>query len=371
MYMICLAAILVFATASLGAQKPPKPSTWRLSERPVLSIGSRAGKGPEEFGSVTGAVRLSSGTVLVADGMSLEVRLFSPAGTPLRTSGRRGAGPGEFRTMKSVRRCAGDSTFVYDPALARISVFSPNGAYARAMDVRSWSASGLPPYDFWCNSGGTLAFVHRSSAPPAGNGPRRPDVAITVIARNGSVVNLGTFPASERYFLGSEDFPGPFGKQTSVGLGASSVYVGTGDAFEVAEFSLSGVAVGTLRETRAAVPLTAPQVSEYIRRQIARRTGRVDARALEKLYREIEYPSAFPPYATLMVDGLDNLWIEGYPIPGEDLREWSIHSKAGAGIAVLWVPSNLQLLEAGRDYVLGVWRDELDVEYVRVYSLVK
>src|SRR5688500_17313623 len=74
------------------AQKPPK--TWRVSERPILSIGSSDAEGPELFGSVEGAVRLSSGIVVVADGKSLELRFFSPAGRHLRTSGRRGGGPG-------------------------------------------------------------------------------------------------------------------------------------------------------------------------------------------------------------------------------------------------------------------------------------
>jgi len=367
-HVSALAALLVLPTAWFEAQRPPH--TWRLSERPVLSIGSQDGAGPESFGRVRGTVRLSSGAVVVVDGMNMELRLFSPAGKPLRTSGRRGAGPGEFRLVGPVRRCAGDSTFVYDPSLWRISVFSPDGVYTRALDVHTLSGNELSPSDFRCNSGGTLAFVHRSAAPPTGIGPRRPDVAITVLAPNANAVKLGTFPASERYFLGQEDVPRPLGKQTSVALGSTFAYVGTGDAFEVAQFSLRGERVDTVRDSRAAVPVTAAHVNRFITQELARRAGR-DTRRIERLYRGIEYPGAFPAYANLMVDGLDNLWIEGYPIPGKELRDWSIYSPTGTAIGVLRVPSNLQLLEAGRDYVLGVWRDELDVEFVQVYSLVK
>jgi hypothetical protein len=33
------------------------------------------------------------------------------------------------------------------------------------------------------------------------------------------------------------------------------------------------------------------------------------------------------------------------------------------------LPSTLGVTEIGEDYVLGTWRDEMDVEYVRMYSL--
>ncbi len=364
-----LVVLFLSLVGQLGAQHTPQ--RWRLSERPILVLGTRDGRGPDAFGKVAGAARLRSGAVTVVDGMSLEVRTFSSTGEPLRTAGRQGAGPGEFRTVKSVRHCAGDSTFVYDPALVRISVFDPGGSYTRALDVRSWSPEGLPPYDFWCNTTGTLLFIHRSSAPPAGLGPRRPDVAITLVDRDGSVVNLGTFPASERYFSGSEDFPRPLGKETAVALGPAAVYLGTGDAFEIAQYSLRGTRRGTLRDHRDPVSVTTAHVNAFIEDQLARRAGRANTRALETLYREIEYPKTFPAHGALLVDPGDDVWVESYPIPGDKVHDWLIYSKAGVAVATMQVPSAFAVLEVGADYVLGVWRDESGVEYVTVYSLVK
>ncbi|MGH8646829.1 MAG: hypothetical protein ACREX4_21165 [Gammaproteobacteria bacterium] len=293
MYTLALAALLLLRITVVHAQSAA--TTWRLSPRPVLSLGVQEGKIPEGFGKVAGALRLGSGAIVVVDGMSLQVRFFSPQGSPLASSGKSGAGPGEFRTVMSVRRCAADSVFVYDPALMRISVFTPNVGFARSMDVRTWSTSGLPPYDFWCSEAGMLAFVHRSSAPPQRVGPRRPDVAITLVAPDSSITHLGMFPASERYFSGSEDFPRPFGKETSIAIGLSYVYVGTGEAFEVAKYSLSGRLSGTLREGHTSMPITSGHVKEYIARQMARRSPMVSAQALERVYQAIEYPVVFPP----------------------------------------------------------------------------
>ena len=369
MHLLPLAAFLLLPLAWLEAQKPP--ITWRIPEEPLLSLGSRDGLGPEVFGSVAGAVRLSSGIVIVADRKNLELRSFSPTGKPLRTSGRKGSGPGEFQSMDPIQRCAGDSVFVYDRALFRISVFSPDGVFIRTADVRKWSPNGLPPYDFWCNPAGILVFVQRSTEAPKGEGPFRQNMEITLVVRNDSVVSLGTFPSSERYVTGRQAFPRHLGKETTVGVGEHSVYVGTADSFYVAEFSLRGERVNTLRERRATIPVTSEGVSAYIKGHIASRGRRVSGTGYEEFLRELEWPKAYPAYGRLVVDGADNLWVQEFPIPGGEIRSWTIYAKSGAKIAVISLPKGLRLLEAGANYVLGVSQDEFDVDYVRVYALVK
>ncbi len=71
------------------------------------------------------------------------------------------------------------------------------------------------------------------------------------------------------------------------------------------------------------------------------------------------------------MDPADNLWVEEYLTPGATERGWSIYSKDGRAIGRLRAPVNFEILETGLEYVLGVWRDELNVDYVRLYSLVK
>lgn len=362
-------AVLLSSFVWVQEQNPPK--TWRVSERPILSIGSSDAEGPELFGSIEGAVRLGSGTVVVADGKSLELRVFSPTGRHLKTSGRRGGGPGEFRSISVMQRCAGDSVFVYDAALFRMSVFSPDGEYSRAVPMQEWMPNGLPPYDFWCHHGGVLAFVHRTADRPRNEGPLRHNVEISIVDRNDSSTSLGTFPASEMYFKAPAAGPRHLGKKTTVAVGSNSVYVGTGDAFEVATFSFRGERTGTLRAARAPIPVTPAQVTTYIKEFIASRPSRVNTSRYEQYFRDLSWPKVYPAYARLMVDGSDNLWIEEYPIPGRDIRQWTIYANSGVRIAMISLPKRFRLLEAGRDYVLGVWRDQDDVDYIKVYKLVK
>lgn len=361
-------ALIPFIAMKVECQTPT--AVWRLSEQPQLSLGARQGTNEQTFGRIAGAVRLSTGEIFVADWRTLEVRLFSTSGQLLNTAGQFGAGPGDFRTIKSVRLCGGDSAFVYDPSLRRISVYAPNGTYTRAIDVRGWSVEGAPPHDFWCNPTGVLSILHQSAAKPTGIGPRRPPVAITTVDRKGIVVRLGQFPGPERYFEGRTDIPRPFGKQTSAVMSSNAIFVGTGDGFDILKFALNGTLLGSVHTIkRAQVPIRSEDIHRFIEIQVARRPGQ-RGREARAGFGALEYPKVFPPYAALVIDVLNNLWVESFPVPGRE-REWTVYSDSGVPVAQLRVDAAYQILEAGRDYVLGIWRDELEVEYVRVYKLQK
>lgn len=365
--LVTLLALPVASTAQTGR------AAWQIGDQPLVAIGSREAAGPGTFGRVVGALRQHDGSILVADRLNRELRLFSSQGELIKTIGRDGAGPGEFRSMLFMRRCAGDSALVFDAVLARVSVFSPSGLYVRGFDPRDLAGGSLPPSDIWCNAQGMMAVVHRSPDAPSRLGPRRPDVDITLVTTDRARTKLGRFPASERYFLGSEDIPRPLGKLTSVGLGGTVAYLGTGDAFELAVFSLQGKRVGTIRDPRPLVPVTSRHIDEHIRERLEGRLirGRLSKAQLEMVYRDLEYPAVFPAYGRLLVDPEDNVWIEDYPIPGATRRGWSVFSKTGVALARTEVPANFEVLEVGTSYVLGIWRDEFDTDYVRLYSLAR
>ena len=370
---MCLYAFLLVLLVDESLTNQGQSRVWRVSEQPILSIGSRDQEGPELFGAIAGATRLNSGSVVVADAKNLELRFFSRTGKHLTTSGRRGEGPGEFRNIAQVQRCSGDSVFVYDGGLFRISVFSPEGAFVRTAPIRKWLSSGLTPYDFWCNPTGVLAFVNRatsSATAPKSEGPLRHQVEIVVVTPGDAVVSLGTFPASEMYFRPPAAGPRHLGKRTTVGVGSTSVFVGTGDAFEIQRFSLDGKPSGVVRESRQPVVVTDDHITAYVKDYIAH-SRRSNASRFEQYFRELQWPKTFPAYARVLVDASENLWIEEYPIPGNDIRSWSIYEKSGARIAKITLPRGFELREVGRDYVLGIWHDEFEVDYLRIYNLLK
>ena len=60
---------------------------WRLSEAPVLDLGTFDIEGPESFERVVGTRRLSSGVIVVAEGGAQELRFFDEGGSHIRTVG--------------------------------------------------------------------------------------------------------------------------------------------------------------------------------------------------------------------------------------------------------------------------------------------
>jgi hypothetical protein len=80
----------------------------------------------------------------------------------------------------------------------------------------------------------------------------------------------------------------------------------------------------------------------------------------------------YPLFASLLADSEGNVWVEGYRQPGEaGPTTWTVLDSAGRWITDVTTPEGLRLTWIDSDRILGVWCDELGVEYVRVYSLDK
>ena len=57
--------------------------------------------------------------------------------------------------------------------------------------------------------------------------------------------------------------------------------------------------------------------------------------------------------------------------PDYNLGAWTVFDSAGQMHGSLTMPAGVSVLQIGTDYVIGRWRDDLDVEHVRVYGIVK
>lgn len=69
-------------------------------------------------------------------------------------------------------------------------------------------------------------------------------------------------------------------------------------------------------------------------------------------------------------DRVGNLWVAEYRVLDEPSR-WQIFDPSGRWLGELTLPDGGRITEIGDDYVLGVWRDEAEVETVRLYGLRK
>ena len=83
------------------------------------------------------------------------------------------------------------------------------------------------------------------------------------------------------------------------------------------------------------------------------------------------FPETMPAHETeLATDEDGNLWVPEYKLPTEQ-PSWAVFDPDGRFLGVVGIPTGGRITHIGPDFVLGVWIDEMEVEQVRMYRLIK
>jgi hypothetical protein len=149
------------------------------------------------------------------------------------------------------------------------------------------------------------------------------------------------------------------------------VYVGTADTYEVSAYGFDGDLELLIRLIRPNVRLTQLEIDQYIDDEVRRATSDNERRRLRWVYGDMDFPEHLPPYSAFVADADGLLWIQDYPRSGAVEVTWRVFEASGVYVASVKTPNRLRVFEIGGDYVLGLWKDELDVEHVRLYALIK
>jgi hypothetical protein len=81
------------------------------------------------------------------------------------------------------------------------------------------------------------------------------------------------------------------------------------------------------------------------------------------------FPPTLPGFTDLHYDNEGFIWADAFVAPWETGASALVFSESGYLLGSVVLPEGFQIHEIGTDYVLGVWRDELDVEFIRMYAL--
>jgi len=114
-------------------------SLWRDTAQLVPEVSIGMFDGPEEyiFGNVVSLAHGRDGTIYVMDRQVPALRVYNPDGTYRTTFGRGGEGPGEYQQPDGGLNVLSDGRIVLrDPGNARIQVFSPEGESVDTWRIR-------------------------------------------------------------------------------------------------------------------------------------------------------------------------------------------------------------------------------------------
>lgn len=351
---------------------------WQVGAAPQLDIGGE-GSGPPLY-RVTGATRLSDGRIAVATA-GTELRIYGADGRVLSRVGRAGEGPGEFQSLFWVGALPGDSIATWDVRLSRLSVFSPTGEFVRAVSPRG--SLGILPRPVGVLDDGRVVLMTgggTGALDPSGKSVRRDSVTILVLGTAGEVSDsIGRFPGTEQIMLGSpqEGFlmrPLPFGKSTVASVQGDLIYVGTGDRFELSGYDPSVGLLALIRADRKPLPVTKEDIENYSR-ELVTIGGEGDAKSAQlqkRLLASAPYPKTMPVLTGIQADAEGNLWVQDPQKPGDEAGSlWTVFSPDGEARGTVQLPNGFNVKQIGRDFVLGIWLDENDVEHLQLYQLKK
>lgn len=350
-------------------------SAWggvrHLSTEPQLQIGSASGEGPEVFGSLSTALFGPNGRIVAGDSQADQIQVFDSLGRHVATLGEAGEGPGEFRDLGRIYSYRGDSIAAFDFGLSRTLLLPLGGGESRslpgvAFDTRAPVLGAL-------ESGSLLAYqTLRTSTSESATGWDSLRVVL-VPGDGGTPRDVGHLPGSE-----ARGAPGTPPKVLAArGIFAASphgFYWARSDRYEILYFDTLGTVVTSITRPVEPASITEADEQEYREATLAAARERGGERAAAVVTRQLQdavFASTRPLFGSAFVDKDQRLWISDLPWPSryDTPHSWSVFDADGQWLGDVEPPSGLMIQDAAGDNVLGIWRDDLGVRYLRVYRL--
>jgi len=364
----------------------PQDGAWTVPPEPTLAMGASEGDPSHEFFQITGVTRLSDGTIVVANSGTQQLRYYAPDGALLRTAGRKGGGPGEFQMLLTVLRVPGDSVLTLDAMNRRLSLFDASGRHVR--DFGATEATNPVPLMVRgrLDDGSYVAQVTNMTFGPAmferKPGPTRDSIYILRLDSAGAPADtLGLFPGprSEVQMIefGGRSMPipimMPFSGTTQVATSGDRVFVGVSDTYEIRVFAPGGALTRLIRRVHEPRAPTAAEIGEVRARMAEAIEGQANpfVAQFRDAYQNVKFPETMEAFGNLVVDHAGHLWVAETSAFADSARRWSVFDPDGVWLGDVTTPPRLNVQEIGADYVLGNATDELDVERVLLYRLVK
>jgi hypothetical protein len=338
-----------------------------------VSVGVVEGDPNQEFDRVVTPFLMSDGRLIVPVAGARSIRVFDERGSFSYNLGSEGAGPGEFRSLNAAW-ARGDTIEALDDRLRRITRFIPGGSVEVVdlrSEVRDLSAVAGPIPEGWIAGGVAVGDVGR-----------RDSIVLRWFDRTGADRGaVGTVEGYARYHTAFLTGPEPLSPRPMLQV--------TGGRAHIAESLTPAIRVltpaGVLDREIAWQPETAQTARDVLTLVIDSAVSRAPEGRAETLRRHLEaseVPDRLSVFWKFIVDDDSFIWIRSFEplkhaaaLGGLSLAgggaggRWSILSPDGNVVGTIEVPADLEVVSITSGAVVGIARDALGVESVRVHRL--
>ena len=369
------AGVIISVTPAAEANAPLE---WKIDPDEVLRIGE-GGSPDEEFFRIGGVQQLPGGEVVVADGGSGELRVFSPDGILKARFGRFGDGPEEFRDPSLVVPAFGfDSLLVFDSRFRpSFHVISPDGEGWRRLGPWTIGPYGrLPSSRAPLGASGSRVLMDGALHTPRITGPgvhERPRTLHWVDLESDDRTTIARFAIGRTFVAEWSDDRPPFTWAIPFLNLSPPAAVAPDGAFvtlhepEVEKYDLDGTLSRIFRVEGAARTVTRAHMDADIEVRVRRTT--LSRAEYETRLARMPLPETLPAFQHLQVDDLGWLWAEIYEVGPDPPTRWMIFDPDGRAHGTLEALPGFTAHHIGEDFILGVWTDDLGVEYVQRHPL--
>lgn len=353
---------------------PEIVAPFAIAEEPVYRHG--ANPSDYEFQGINVGRLFPDGSAIVADRENSEVVVLSPDGTTHRVVARRGHGPGEVTYPYSMFVLGQDSVLVPDNRLVRLTLFVSDSVVRIESLPRSGhlGVAGI-------GSTGELLLMNRTPS-RSWTGLEEDEWLIGHMTRFD--VETGALDTVASY----DHWPGvPPGLPVDPIMAVGEVTVASGhfvytrsDRPEITWRLPDGTVTQVVRWQTEPMRLTEEllepvEAFERMRNQVS--YSHLPDSQVEEFTREAMgwyYASigrSLPLYGSPFADGEGRVWLPSYRLVNpQEGSPYTVISSSGEWLGRVEAPPRFRILDVAGELVLGVLRDEMDVENVVVYRLV-
>jgi hypothetical protein len=368
--------------AESSALPEPGAGGWALGQAPTLSIGTLEGDTLYQFYGISGGVTLSDGRIAISDVGSHQLRIFAPDGRFLAAFGREGEGPGEFRNIRVMGTVGFDTLVILDGRQRRVSRFHPEAGFLGQTLLPEEAGVAMHSNGMFRDGaivfGGGVNWAGGGDAPRSGY-ERLTNAFFSVSLDGAGITDFGEVQGTEVFWTTIE-YEGEemaaaswvhFGKSPQAMAGGDRLVLGTRDRYELDVYDPSGSLIRIIRVRTPLIPVTQAHLERLLEERLASLQDPDLEPGMRNDFWDTPPADYLPAFGAVAIDANGNLWVEDFRLPGHTVLTWTIFDPDGVPLTRLSLPAGNQMLEIGADFVLALFRDELDVDYVRVYPLTR
>jgi hypothetical protein len=360
---------LVTVTDSAGVRltisRPTQDVFAVVDTTPEVSIGGAEAEGPGQFSLIRGIHVGSEGRIWVADGLSAELRIFHADGSHWKTRGGRGEGPGEFQRIRLLGPFGGDSVAVSDDALGRMTVFD---AQAEMVRTARYIAGDVPiprTHDVFPD-GSLLGQTPRLlSASSMQAGQLLFDTARLVRLDLGGreVTPMAEAPGPLWLWTGRSQIPLPFTANPGLDVEGGLLHLVAGPYFRVRVFD-SGAVTEVYGVSRQPQAVGESDIEGY-RAMTEEWVPEPQRTEFLAVLDHPARPDVLPAYSNVVTTSTGHIWVQRFAPD----HVWEVYGPDRSWVGRVEMPEGFIPSVIAGTGLVGVWRDDLHVEHVRVYRM--